>query len=188
MGGKAMFEFITQHQFWIAVVIYWIYSAAVSSLPEPGTTGSPAYLWLYRFSHTIAGNLTTAFGGRMPGLKIPGFGSILPLAVLATACTAHYAIHPGALNKTDSAAYDALLIAETAIDQARQDFQAGLLPAGSKDALDALIRSYNLARESWLTYRGAISTNAPSQVYFDQLTKNLSDLTNAIRNFEEVPK
>ena len=26
-----MFEFLSEHQFWAAVVIYWIFSAAVSS-------------------------------------------------------------------------------------------------------------------------------------------------------------
>ena len=38
-----MCEFIAQHQFWIAVAVYWIYSAAVSSLPEPAKDGSPLY-------------------------------------------------------------------------------------------------------------------------------------------------
>jgi hypothetical protein len=90
------------------------------------------------------------------------------------------------LNKTDSAAYDALLIAETTIDQARLDFKAGRLPAESKQALDALIRSYNVARVSWLTYGNALATNASSEIDFDQLAKSLSDLTRAIRMFEEA--
>ena len=30
--GGAMFEFVSEHQFWAAVVIYWIFSAAVSSI------------------------------------------------------------------------------------------------------------------------------------------------------------
>src|SRR5581483_5306799 len=139
--------------------------------------GSPAYLWLYRFSHTIAGNITTVFGSRIPGLKILGLVVVIPvLMVSATSCSAHYAIHPGALNATDSSAYDALLIAEITIDQARLDLQAGQLPDEAKTALAALIRSYNVARASWLTYRGAVTTDAPSQLYFDQLTKALSDL------------
>src|SRR2546425_9753250 len=113
------------------------------------------------------------------------FGVVLLLALLllASACAVRYTVHPGALNKTDSAAYDALLIAETAIDQARTEYQTGRLPVGDKDAkaaLDALIASYNIARESWLTYRGAITTNVPRQVYLDKLNRNLSDLTNAI--------
>src|SRR5947207_8137786 len=87
--------------------------------------------------------------------------ALLAILLLAAACAARYTVHPGALNKVDSAAYDTLLVAETTIDQARLDYQAGRL--AQRDALDALIQSYNVARESWLTYRGAISTNVPEQ-------------------------
>ena len=84
-----MLQFIAQHQFWIAVVMFWILSAAVSALPEPAGNGSPVYLWLYRFSHTIAGNLTTAFDSRIPGLKILGLLVVVPLlTVSATSCSA----------------------------------------------------------------------------------------------------
>ena len=65
-------------------------------------------------------------------------------------------------------------------------YQAGQLPGSAKDALDVLIQSYNLARESWLTYRSAITADAPDGAYFDQLTKNLSDLAGAIRAFKEA--
>jgi hypothetical protein len=56
--------------------------------------------------------------------------------------------------------------------------------------LNTLIKAYNVARESWLTYRGALAaqpqvTNISSDVYYNQLNKNLSDLTNAIRALEE---
>ena len=44
-----MFEFVTQHQFWTIVVIYWTFSAGVSSMPDPGSTGNSGYLWLFRF-------------------------------------------------------------------------------------------------------------------------------------------
>jgi hypothetical protein len=180
-----MFEFVTQHQFGAAVAIYWIFSAAVSSLPEPGPA-NPGYLWLFRFAHTVAGNIATAFAGKIPDLRTLRLLLIIPPLLSATACGAHYQIHPAALNQTDSAAYDTLLIAETTIDQARVEYQAGRIPLDTKDALDALVKSYNVARESWLTYRGAITTNVPAQTYFDKLTTNLSDLTNAIRTLEEA--
>jgi hypothetical protein len=106
---------------------------------------------------------------------------LLVLAVLSTAaCAAHYKPHPGALNATDSVAYDTLLVAEAAIDQARVDNQTNPLPAQVKDALNTLIDSYNVARTAWLTYRGAVATNTPSDQYFQQLTKNLADLTNSL--------
>jgi hypothetical protein len=55
-----------------------------------------------------------------------------------------------------------------------------------KDALNTLIQSYNVARESWLTYRDAIATNTPTDLYFEKLAKNLTDLTTAIRNLQNV--
>ena len=114
----------------------------------------------------------------------------IPLLLVTPACAGmHYALapgHPGALNPADSAAYDTLLIAESTIDQARLDFKSGQLPTGAKPALDALVSSYNIARNSWLTYRGAISTNALAGIYLGQLNQNLTDLTTTIRNFKEA--
>jgi hypothetical protein len=110
---------------------------------------------------------------------------LLPIVLLLFACaSAHYTVHPGALNALDSAAYDALLVAETTIDEARVNVQTGQLPDSAKDALTKLIAIYNLARESWLTYRGALTTNEPAQVHLDQLNKNLVDLARAIQNFQ----
>jgi hypothetical protein len=65
-----MFEFFLQHQFWVAVGAYWTFSAAVSAMPEPLSGSGAGYRWLYRFLHTTAGNITTALGSRIPGLKI----------------------------------------------------------------------------------------------------------------------
>ena len=194
-----MFQFILQHQFGIAVAAYWIFSAAVSALPEPAPyragasrpdpspTGNAGYLWLYRFCHTTAGNLSTAFGAKIPGAKLLLSALIIPFLFSTTACAA-YTIHPGAINTTDSAAYDALLIGKTTIDDAKAAYQAGELPANTKDALNALVQSYDVARDSYLTYRSAVSTNTPSDQYFQQLNKNLSDLITAIRTFHEVQK
>ena len=179
-----MINFLLQHQFWVAVGLYWIFSAAISAMPEPKPDGSPGYLWLYRFLHTTAGNLTTAFGNRIPGIKPFILLLLAPIVFSTTACAAHYRIHPGAVNATDSAAYDALLIAEAEISKARMDYQAGQITSDARNRLDNLIRLYNVARESWLTYRGAVATNSPPDQYFQQLSQNLTDLLNAIRAFE----
>ncbi len=180
-----MFEFVAHHQFWAAVAIYWIFSAAVSSLPAPSANNSPGYVWLYRFGHTLAGNITTVFGSRIPGAALT-LALTFPLILSVASCAARYTIHPGSVNRTDSAAYDTLLIAEATVDQARTDYQAGHLSSGAKEPLDVLIRSYNVARESWLTYRGAIASNVPQQIYLDRLNKNVSDLRNAIRALKEA--
>jgi hypothetical protein len=176
-----MFQFLLQHQFGLAVAMYWVFSAAVSSMPDPKAGDAGGYLWLYRFAHTLAGNLTTAFGNRIPAMKVVAVVLLAPLLLTTPACALHYTVHPGALNTADSAAYDLLRIAQDVIDQARMD----QLSPGGKDALGALISSYNVARESWLTYRTAVSTNAPSDQYAQQLTKNLTDLTNAIKAIRE---
>ena len=181
-----MIQFILQHQFWAAVVVYWIFSAAVSALPEPSGNARPGYLWVYRFSHTIAGNLSTAFGGRIPGLSAGIKTTAAGLLVLALlGCGVHYQLHPGALNTVDSAAYDTLLVARTAIDEARTASQAGQLPPDSRDGLNTLIKAYNVTRDSWLTYRGAIAANVASADYFQQLNKNVTALITAIRTFKQ---
>jgi hypothetical protein len=112
---------------------------------------------------------------------------ILPPLLSATACAANqYTVHPGAVNQADSVTYDTLLVAETAIDNARADYQAGILPDSTKAAFNTLVRSYTVARAAWLTYRSAVATNLPSTDSFNQLNQNLLDLSNALRGFEGV--
>ena len=84
-----MFEIVSEHQFWTVVVIYWMFSAAVSSMPQPAPNGSPAYLWFFRFLHSIAGNITTAFGGKIPGVKTITVILLIPVLLSASACRAH---------------------------------------------------------------------------------------------------
>jgi hypothetical protein len=181
-----MYDFLTQHQSWAALIAYWIFSAAVSSMPDPGSNDKPGYLWLYRFCHTTAGNISNVVESRLSRLKILLPLVIVPLLFSTTACAAvHYTVHPGALNRTDSVVYDTLLIAEKLIDQTRADYQSGLLTSDIRDRLNTLIRSYNVARESWLTYRGAISNHLTADTYFAQLTQNVADLSAAIRQVKE---
>src|SRR5262245_52405507 len=104
--------------------------------------------------------------------------AVLLLAFAATGCAARYTVHPGSLNKADSVAYVTLLFAQKAIDQAKTTTPSA--------ALNALIQAYNVARNSWLTYRGALATNTPADMYLQQLNSNLLGLENAIRAFEEV--
>lgn len=55
------------HPFWSGVVGYWIFSAAVSSLPVPNGSGN-GYKWLYAFLNKLAGNIFSAFGAKIPGV------------------------------------------------------------------------------------------------------------------------
>ena len=100
-------------------------------MPDPASSGNSGYQWLFRFLRSLAGNITTAFGSRIPGLKTIAFVLLIPLALSAFACRTQYAIHPGALNPADSVAYDTLLIAEATIDQARAGYSAGRLMASA---------------------------------------------------------
>ncbi len=184
-----MFGFLIQHKSCALMMAYWLFSAAVSSMPEPGSNSSAGYLWFYRFCHTMAGNITTVFSNKIPGLKSVIVLLIVPLLFFSVpACVAHYTMHPGSLSVADSTAYDTLLIAKNVIDQARTDNQSHPLAPEMKDALNTLIGSYNVARDSWLTYRGALETKTPSDAYFQQLNKNVLDLANAIRALRQVKK
>lgn len=183
-----MMQWIFKHEFWAAVGAYWVFSAAVSSMPPPSANSAAGYVWIYRFLHTLAGNVTTVFGNKIPGVTASVLTVVLAamLVVPVSGCATHYLVHPGSLSTDDSGAYDALLIAQATIDQARTSLQAGQLPGTAKDPLNALINAYNLAHASWLTYRGALATNVPSAAYLSQLTQNLTDLTNAILAFKGV--
>lgn len=63
-----MIHFIAQHEFWSGIIAYWVFSAAVSAMPTPNGS-SQGYEWLFKFLHTIAGNLTNAFAAKIPGLN-----------------------------------------------------------------------------------------------------------------------
>lgn len=182
-----MWEFIVQHQSISVIALYWAFSAAVSSMPDPEATSSKGYLWLFRFLHSVAGNLSTVVGSKIPGLssgsalKIVGILILLPLCLSTSACASlHVTTHPGSLNATDSAAYDVLLVAEATIDQARTELSAGKLPDATKAPLNKLILSYNVTREAWLTYRGALSVKTNPLIFADQLNQDLLDLKNAL--------
>ncbi len=62
-----MFNLIQDPHFWLLVGLYWIFNAAVGSLATPGDDSSPGYRFAYKFLHTLAGNVTSAFGSKMPG-------------------------------------------------------------------------------------------------------------------------
>ena len=62
-----MLSVIGDHNFWLIVGAYWIFLAAVGAMPEPTSADTKTYHFGYKFLHTIAGNITTAFGSKVPG-------------------------------------------------------------------------------------------------------------------------
>jgi hypothetical protein len=60
--------------------------------------------------------------------------------------------HPGAVSNLDSYAYDLLLVEQDAINEARNQFSAGKLPADAKGPLQAAIGQYNTTVSVWQDY------------------------------------
>ena len=40
----------------VVTAAWWLLSSAIQTMPEPTTTSSPGYLWLYRFLHILGAN------------------------------------------------------------------------------------------------------------------------------------
>ncbi len=56
---------ITQHPMG-ALAAFYVFSAAVSSMPEPVATSGRFYVWLYHFTHVLSGDLSQYIGSRTP--------------------------------------------------------------------------------------------------------------------------
>jgi hypothetical protein len=55
---QSLVEFISNPILWKVIVAYWIFNAAVTSLPQPN--GNKLYQFVYRFCHALAGNIDRA--------------------------------------------------------------------------------------------------------------------------------
>lgn len=61
-------EFLSNPLVWKLIVSYWVFSAAVGSLPTPTENSREIYVFFFRFVHALAGNLNRA----AVALKVPG--------------------------------------------------------------------------------------------------------------------
>jgi hypothetical protein len=55
-----MIQHIHQYPFvfaGITIALYWVFSAFVSGMPQPGPTASTAYVWAYTSLHALAANI-----------------------------------------------------------------------------------------------------------------------------------
>ena len=59
-------HFLEQPLVWKSILGYWLVSAAVDAMPDPGQ--NKWYRFLYTFSHGVAGNAKRA----LSALKVPG--------------------------------------------------------------------------------------------------------------------
>lgn len=51
---------LTDPWVWLAIALYWVFSAMVGALPTPDTTSGKGYVFLFRFLHSLSGNLNRA--------------------------------------------------------------------------------------------------------------------------------
>jgi hypothetical protein len=62
-----MKQLILQHPTLAALVVYYVFSAAISALPTPSAASSAFYRWFFGFSHILAGNVMRVVTARFPG-------------------------------------------------------------------------------------------------------------------------
>ena len=60
-----IFDFILSYPTTSTLVGYYIASAAIGSLPAPTPASGVFYQWFFKFSNTLAGNLTRAFSSKL---------------------------------------------------------------------------------------------------------------------------
>jgi len=149
----------------VCVVIYLVGWAVVGG-HDPATMQS----WLMWGLGTAgvgsaAVNVIKTRGGS-PGNSIPPFAGALLVGLLAlpiafsslSGCAT--ALHPGAVNKFDSDSWDALLTAQTMLEQASADPTITGDPA-SKAVLNKAIAAYDTAESAWqLWHSSAVAAKA----------------------------
>jgi len=102
------------------------------------------------------------------------------VVVLLLAGCAARVVHPGAANKFDSDAYDAVLVAHSVIETTKTDLANNAFPATIADkvktALNDLIKGYNIADTSYQTYHAAALAGKATPAQSSAVSSALGDL------------
>lgn len=53
-------EFLANPLLWKVIAGYWLFNALVTALPQADAQSNKAYQFVYRFMHTLAGNVDRA--------------------------------------------------------------------------------------------------------------------------------
>lgn len=96
----------------------------------------------------------------------------------------HYTVHPGAASVADSKAYDSLLVAHAAIEQAKIEYRGGAVKIDDKYINDA-VAAYNIARASYLTFHDAALAGGNTAQLELNLAHDLANLTSVIAALEK---
>jgi uncharacterized protein Usg len=97
-------------------------------------------------------------------------------------------VHPGALDTFDSNTYDALLIAQAVLDQAKIEYKLGNFPTVSLPFINKAGDSYNVARDAWLTYRAIKLAGATGNELQDAMSRVTALLGQLDRDIADVRK
>lgn len=66
---NSLIAFLTLHSFWTGIIAYWVFNAIVDAMPEPDEVSGKGYKFFYTLLHKLAGNLSVAFGDKIPGVQ-----------------------------------------------------------------------------------------------------------------------
>ncbi len=99
---------------------------------------------------------------------------VVLLSLLLAGCAGkQYVLHPGAVDEFGSRTYDVLVSVKASLDQAKVEYRAGALPSNSKDLLNRIGASYNLARKAWLGYRDYHLAGGGTEEGFERLRERV---------------
>lgn len=87
------------------------------------------------------------------------YRALVALCLLLTLCACPHTIRPGAVDGVDSEAFNVLGTWQFTLDQLKVDCPSGPTspcPQAKKDAINRIGETYNLSRQSWLSYRAAV--------------------------------
>jgi hypothetical protein len=62
---------LSAHPYAETAAVFWVFSAAISSMPDPVATSGGFYRWLYAFTHTLSGDLSAYLQKTQPSLLPP---------------------------------------------------------------------------------------------------------------------
>jgi len=61
-----IWQYVLAHQTLVSLGGYYLFSAAVGSLPMPDATSHKFYRWFFQFSNTISANISRAWASKLP--------------------------------------------------------------------------------------------------------------------------
>ena len=113
---------------------------------------------------------------------------VLILLSFGAGCAKKATPHPNQINSFDGATYDTLITAQATLSEAKAQFAAGKLPAGSKDIINTAGAAYETARTSWVTWRDVYQGLKPGDANAAQaqLASDMTQLAGAIANLTKL--